>query len=217
LRGLEASWGVEAVGKVDGPVSRYINRRVSGLISGFIVSRGIPITPNQATFISFSTALAAAALIAAGHLIAGGILVEAASILDGVDGEIARARGQATRRGGFLDTMLDRYADLLIIAATALAAHAWGARGIPLLLAALAALSGDMMVSYLHARGQMDLGVHPASVGPLDSIASRDVRLLLLAILVAAGQPYAALWALAALAHLYSLAKLTYLLAKTGE
>jgi CDP-L-myo-inositol myo-inositolphosphotransferase len=200
------------VGKVDGPVSRLLNRKVSRRISGFIVSRDIPVTPNQMTLVTLCIALAAAGLILAGHLLWGGVLVEAASILDGVDGEIARARGQASRRGGFLDTMLDRYSDTVILAATAVAAYHLGAAPLPLLVASLAALSGDIMVSYLHARGQMDLGVHPASVGPLDSLGSRDVRLLLLSVLVAAGWPLAALLALAALAHTYALVKFLYLL-----
>lgn len=199
------------MGKVDGPVSRLLNRRISTRISGFIVSRGIPVTPNQMTLITLAVAMAAAALILLGHLLWGGILVEVSSILDGVDGEIARARGLASRRGGFLDTMLDRYSDITILAAVAVAAYHEGAPPLQLLVASLAALSGDVMVSYLHARGQMDLGVHPAAVGPLDSLGSRDVRLLLLAALVAAGQPLIALLALAALAHTYALVKFLYL------
>jgi CDP-L-myo-inositol myo-inositolphosphotransferase len=197
--------------KTEGPVSRYINRRVSSRITGFIVSHGISITPNQMSLIAFATALAAAALIARGELLLGGLLVQLSSILDGVDGELARALKLASRRGAFLDTMLDRYADIMVFAS--IIYYLTGSdvdRGLVALLG-FAAVTGDIMVSYLHARGQMDLGVHPAAVGPLDSLASRDVRLLLVAILVAVGRPLWALAAVAALAHTYTAVKFVYL------
>ncbi|WP_460125516.1 CDP-alcohol phosphatidyltransferase family protein [Stetteria hydrogenophila] len=200
-------------GKTEGPVSRLINRRVSGRITGFILNRGLPLTPNQVSLIAFATALAAAALIDRGELLIGGVLVELSSILDGVDGELARALGLASRRGAFLDTVLDRYADIAIYLATLhhlLESRAASPEAAALL--AFAAVTGDLMVSYIHARGQMDLGVHPASQGPLDSAASRDVRLFTLALLIAAGQPLPALAAVAALSHTYVAVKFLYLL-----
>ena len=55
-------------------------------------------------------------------LVLGGILVQAASILDGVDGEIARASLRESPFGGFLDSVLDRAADAAVLAALAVAA-----------------------------------------------------------------------------------------------
>ncbi|BAN90421.1 CDP-alcohol phosphatidyltransferase family protein [Aeropyrum camini] len=187
----------------DGPVSRLLNRRIASAIASAIIALQLPLTPNMLSLISFLTATAAAVLIALGHFLAGGILVQASSILDGVDGIVARKRGVASRAGGFLDTMLDRYADTVIYLAIAYAAS-----GIPGLekwavLAAVAAVSGDILVSYLHTRGERDAGVHPSLVGPLDSLASRDVRLLVIAVLTAVARPFEALAAVAFLSHVY--------------
>jgi CDP-L-myo-inositol myo-inositolphosphotransferase len=205
------------MGKHDGPVSRYINRRISGRITGFIVSRNIPITPNQVSLITFALSLLAAYIIAVGHLIVGGLLVQLSSILEGVDGELARARGMASSRGGFLDTMLDRYADISVILATIYVLASNSPLDTVTVLISALALTGDLMVSYIHARGVLDLGVHPASIGPLDSAASRDVRLLLLAILLIIGQPLGALAVLAVLTHVYVIVKFLYLLSYTGK
>ncbi len=200
----------------DGPVSRYLNRRVSTRITRFIVEHGLPVTPNQVSVATFLLSVVAAVLVAWGHLLIGGLLVQVSSILDGVDGELARATGRASRRGGFLDTMLDRYADILVLAATALAAYQASQDAFTVLLVSLLAVTGDLMVSYLHARGVMDLGVHPATVGPLDSLASRDVRLLLLALLLMVSAPLYALAAVGLLGHVYVVVKFAYMLSRAG-
>src|SRR5215218_5878409 len=96
----EARWAerflvANAAGKLrDGPVSRYFNRRLSRPISLLLVRRGV--SANAATALSFLTTLVAATALGLGSiwwaaLVAGGVLVQFASIVDGVDGEIARA------------------------------------------------------------------------------------------------------------------------------
>lgn len=42
-------------------------------------------------------------MIAAGWNIAGGILIQAVSVIDGVDGELARLKAQATRFGAVFE------------------------------------------------------------------------------------------------------------------
>jgi CDP-diacylglycerol--glycerol-3-phosphate 3-phosphatidyltransferase len=37
-------------------------------------------------------------------------------VLDGVDGQLARLTGRSSRTGAFLDSVLDRYADLAVVA-----------------------------------------------------------------------------------------------------
>ena len=74
----------------------------------------LPVTPNQITVASFLLGLLGASLLAladSSWWIAGGLLIQFASILDGCDGEIARLKKNASARGAWLDTMLDRYAD----------------------------------------------------------------------------------------------------------
>ena len=132
----------------DGPISTLINRRVSTRLSTLLYRKTSRITPNHVSMASFLLALLSALLIWFESLVLGGLLAQLSSILDGVDGELARLRGVASRLGGFLDTVLDRFADLSIIAAL-------GYQSLPLLppwatiiLTALAA-SGIILVSYI--------------------------------------------------------------------
>ncbi len=191
----------------DGPVSRYVNRRLSWPITMLIVRLRLPLTPNAVSLISFATALLAALLLATGNGVAGGILVQVSSVLDGVDGELARVTGRTSRRGGFLDAMLDRYADVAVLGGLAAMALAAGYEPAHVLALALAAVTGDLLVSYVHARGEASLGVHPALVGRVPQLASRDVRLFIVFIGALIGRPAETLAVIAALTHAYVAAK----------
>jgi len=97
----------------DGIISRHINRKVSVRISKILLNTEI--TPNQISVITFLIALSAAFMFLKGHIILGGILTQLTSIIDGVDGEIARMKKMQTKFGAYFDSILDRYADALII------------------------------------------------------------------------------------------------------
>lgn len=190
---------------VEGPVSRMLNRPLAVWIARRL-SGCSWVTPNMVSVASFIVAVVAGMLAWVGHLLASGILVQASSIIDGVDGSLARLTGRVSRAGGFLDTMLDRYADVVVY----LGAGGWLMKAEPsveTLLLVAAALSGDLMVSYLHTRGEKDAGVHPALVGPLDYYAGRDVRLLILAVGLATGLLVQAMAIIAVLSHVYVIVK----------
>ncbi len=195
----------------DGPVSRYLNRKVSKYITELIVRRNLRITPNQVSLIAFSMALLSSYLYLAELPVLAGILVQLSSIVDGVDGELARARGMESRRGAFLDAVLDRYADVSILISASL--YSLEFFGYWILPVALLALSGDLLVSYIHLRGEHDLGTHPALVGRVPGVASRDVRLFIvflfsLAEIFSPGSVGYSLVVLATLTHLYTSLKL---------
>lgn len=181
---------------LDGPVSRHINRRVSVPLAHVLART--PITPNQVSIIAFALALATVPLLAAGRNIEAGVLIQASSIVDGVDGDLARAKGMASRFGGLFDAVLDRYADVAI--AGGLAWFALAHEDAPgALLAGLAAAVGFLMVSYSRARLEREAGA--GATAEMLGVASRDVRLLALAIGAAAGQAYVALLAVGALSY----------------
>lgn len=173
---------------LDGPVSRYLNRRISVPVARMIAPT--PLTPNHVSIIACAMAFAALAMLGAGWNIAAGIVIQASSIVDGVDGDLARAKHMATRFGGVFDAVLDRFADCAIAAGMAWYAydsegwrHAW--------LVGFAAAVGFLLVSYSRARLEKEGGLDATS--ELLGIASRDVRLLLLALGCVVGQAY---WAL---------------------
>lgn len=97
----------------DGLISKLINRKFSLPLTK-VLSR-TPITANQVTFLSLVTALAGAVSFALHQPLLGGLLAQFCSILDGVDGEIARLKFLKSNYGALFDAILDRYADYLLV------------------------------------------------------------------------------------------------------
>ncbi len=81
---------------------------------GNILSR-IPLTPNQWTLLSLLVAVLAAAMIARSELLNGLLLFVLAGALDMVDGAVARARGEVSKLGGFIDGVADRFVEALFL------------------------------------------------------------------------------------------------------
>ncbi|MFQ5837795.1 MAG: NTP transferase domain-containing protein [Thermoplasmata archaeon] len=164
----------------DGPVSRHLNRRISARITEQLVKTSL--TPNQVSSIAFAVALVASVLFYLGDylfLVVGGILVQFSSILDGCDGEVARLKFSSTSRGGWIDSLMDRYADFLLI--VALAYGQWTASPQPQWwFGVFLALMGSYGVSYTAAafRSAGKGGLPPGPQIP----AKRDSRLLILAL-----------------------------------
>lgn len=105
----------------DGIISKLFNRKISTLISRFLVSTYI--TPNMVSLFILFLSIPTFFLLATGiypWLIVGGLLTQLMSILDGVDGEIARMKFSKSKWGGFLDANLDKYIDTTVIAGMAL-------------------------------------------------------------------------------------------------
>jgi phosphatidylglycerophosphate synthase len=111
---------VKATAKTtDGLVSRNINRPISQAISNLLLR--IPgIRPIQATMGTATLGvLMFAVLVLMGSpvgLVAGAILFQAASVFDGVDGEIARATYRSTTRGAMIDSLIDAATNLSFVA-----------------------------------------------------------------------------------------------------
>jgi len=95
-------------GKDDGPIARFINRPISTRISRRLATTSV--TPNQVSVATLGVGLLSAAFAAVGGFgawIVTGLLFQLASMLDGVDGEIARLKFQRSLRGEWVDTTCD--------------------------------------------------------------------------------------------------------------
>ena len=73
--------------------------------------------------------------------------MQLSSVVDGCDGELARLRHLATARGGWLDTMLDRYADAAVVVGITVG-YAAGHPGVLPWLGGMAAITGFLLASY---------------------------------------------------------------------
>ncbi len=131
------------------------------------------LTPNTITVIGLLLTLLASALVAGGWLLIGAAVLTVGSLLDAVDGALARAQGGGTAFGSFLDSTLDRAGEaILYIGVAAWFLTAFDQPTWPV-LAAVVALAGSFMVSYSRARAE-GIGLS-ASVG----LAPRTERLVL--------------------------------------
>lgn len=181
----------------DGYISRYLNRRVSDPLARLLVRT--PATPNQVSLAAFGIAVGSLVGFLFGLNIVGGLLAQLSSVVDGADGSLARLKGMSSDFGGFLDAVLDRYADILIVLGLTL----WSAgnEAYPgIWLAGFLAATGSICVSYTRARVGSD---HQRRFDTgLQSLASRDIRLFLIMIGAVIGQAYFCLIAIAALTNL---------------
>ena len=169
------------------------------------VGRGLVrlrLRPNHLTVIGLVVSLFAASAFIAGHLRSASLLLIAAGLCDLFDGALARASGQVTAFGAFLDSVIDRYSDLVVLLGiVVLFARTPNARGA---LVAMAGVVGSVMVSYTKARAE-SIGVD-CTVGMME----RPERLLCL---IAGGmfdllEP--ALWVLAVLSNVTALQRILF-------
>lgn len=184
----------------DGYISSLINRRGSVPLSALLSRTAL--TPDFITVLSFLGCLAGAGLLSFGQYatgLLGGLLVQAASVLDGCDGEIARLKRMATARGAWLDTVLDRYGDLAIAVAITLA-HSRLHPGSLTWIGGLVAASGFILASYVTKEFAIRHG-YPYPNDTLNRLKRRDLRIFGIFIGAVMGHPYVALVSLGLFSH----------------
>lgn len=205
---------LKATGKAgDGIVSRHVNRPISRAISHRLLRvRGME--PSHA---SAGTALIGLSMLLSllvggdAGLIVGALLFQAASIFDGVDGEMARATFRTSREGASLDSIIDACTNLAFI--TGVTINVWLAGDVVAAKAGAASLlilsTGLMLIGRRskaegesvnfetvkrHLRGG---GRRSAVVECLIHMTMRDFYAAACAIMIVAGQSHLVLLAFA--------------------
>lgn len=128
----------------EGPVDALINWRFSMRITRVLARRSLAVTPNQVTVVAILLGLAAALVATGGGyamIALAGVMFEANSILDSVDGELARLRFQYSKLGQWLDNLSDEVVDNAFVVGVA-----WSLGGIWLPLA-LGAAGGRLVTA----------------------------------------------------------------------
>jgi len=166
-------------------------------------------SPTAFNLLGVAFGCAAGALFATGRSNLGGWAVLLGGAADVLDGRIARAQGVDGARGAFLDSTLDRFAEVGAFVGLAVYFQA----STPALVAVATALGGSLLVSYARARGE-SVGI-VCKVG----VMQRAERLLLVgfggildpAVTAAAGwQPGTLLFGLVALVAVGTLGTAAY-------
>ncbi|MGN6031372.1 MAG: CDP-alcohol phosphatidyltransferase family protein [Thermomicrobiales bacterium] len=185
-----------------------ISERIGTWVRGYMLHVGawfakVGITPNMATVIGLLLNCVVATIIALGHPVWGGILLLVASAFDMVDGAIARSTGKVSRFGGFLDSTLDRYSEIVVYVGLLIWMNTTENDHLASLLIVIAS-SGALMISYARARAEA-IG-YSASVG----LVARPERVVLLAICLIIREPLWALWILAVATHVTAFARIIH-------
>ncbi len=139
------------------------------------------IPPSGWTALSLLAALASSyfyALQSINTIVYAGVMLLLSGFFDVVDGAVARATNRVSNVGAYLDSSLDRLAEVAVFTGVMLGGYA------PAYLVLLA-LSFSLLVSYSRARGE-SLGVKVFGVG----VGERAERIIVLAVLTLAGFVY---------------------------
>lgn len=110
------------------------------------------VEPDVVSVAAFIVAVVAGACFALNLAVVGGVLAVVNGVLDVLDGEIARRFDRASPRGNFVDHLLDRASDVVILAGVAL--HP----GVPFPLG-VAALVAVVLVSYTGTQYEAVTGI----------------------------------------------------------
>jgi CDP-L-myo-inositol myo-inositolphosphotransferase len=196
----------------DGYISKHINRKMSEPMAGLLAKTKV--APNQMTWAAFGIALLSFVSFVLGHNVIAGILVQLSSIVDGVDGSLARLKGMTSEFGGFLDSVLDRYADILIVLGLTLWSLSHETYS-GIWLAGFLAISGTICISYTRARIGSNYR-HLFDKG-FKSLASRDMRLFLIMLGAVSGQAYLCLILIAVLTNLVVFYRLFHMYRCLGQ
>jgi CDP-diacylglycerol--glycerol-3-phosphate 3-phosphatidyltransferase len=137
----------------------------------------VGLTPDALTLIGFAITVVGAVLVSQQLWLAGGIVVLLGGVFDLFDGTLARATGQVSKLGAFLDSVFDRWGESIvylgIVVGCSFAGFTEGA------ILAAAAMGAAFMVSYTRAKSEglgFTAGSGMASIG----IMPREVRLIVL-------------------------------------
>jgi phosphatidylglycerophosphate synthase len=167
-------------------IGRYVSwpiQRLAALLAG------TGIHPNVITWSALVANFWAGVLFAEGRFQAAGGMVIAAGLCDLLDGPVARLQNRVSLFGGFLDSILDRYADFLLF--LGLLVYYVELNRFRYAILAGAAMAGAVMVSYAKARAESL--VAGREVGFWD----RPERLALIILAALSNRMGLALWILA--------------------
>lgn len=157
-------------------------------IAALLAATGIP--PNVITWAALAGNFWAGVLFAEGRFAAAGGMMILAGLCDLLDGPVARRQNRISLFGGFLNSIVDRYADLILFLGL-LVYYAQVNRFRYAVLAG-AAMAGAVMVSYAKARAE-SLVPSSEEVGFWD----RPERLVLMILGALSNRMEIALWILA--------------------
>jgi CDP-diacylglycerol--glycerol-3-phosphate 3-phosphatidyltransferase len=156
--------------------------------------------PNTITILGLVGNAIGAAFLSQGQLTIGGIIILAIGPVDALDGTMARLRGMEGKFGAFVDSVTDRYSELVIFGG--LLYYYVDQGNVLASMLVFLATAGSVLVSYIRSRGQsLDWDTR---VG----ILTRMERYLVLAPTLIFNIPIVGLWIVAIFANVTAIQRI---------
>ncbi len=162
----------------------------------------IGILPNTMTLIGLAGHTLGAFFLFQGKMLIGGLILFALAPIDALDGTMARLRGEPSSFGAFVDSVTDRYSELIIFLALIIF-YAQQSEWLNCIVVYMAA-SGSVMVSYVRSRAE-SLG-YEAKVG----ILTRMERYFVLIPAFILNIPMIGLWIVAVMANVTAIQRIIH-------
>ncbi|UCD07345.1 MAG: CDP-alcohol phosphatidyltransferase family protein [Candidatus Aenigmatarchaeota archaeon] len=180
---------------------------------GIVFSR-IGLSPNQWTFLTIVPAIIALYFLVEKQFLVAAIFFIISAFIDLVDGSVARVMGKTSRLGAYLDTIMDRYVEGVIVFALLfsglpgfyLPAYAW----------IFIYIFGSLMTTYAKSAAKEKELVYEELKGGLLERAERMV-ILFIGILLASIQPVYLTYVIVILAVLSNISALQRIWIATRE
>ncbi len=161
-------------------ISNEARTRVKRIFEPIALGMGrLGLTPDMLTLIGFAITVTGAGIVALERFTIGGIVVFIGGAFDMFDGTLARATGKVSRLGAFMDSVFDRWGEVIVYTGIIIGGEMGGHTRVPILAAI--AMGSAFMVSYVRAKSEglgFTSGTGMAAVG----IMPREIRLVILSI-----------------------------------
>jgi CDP-diacylglycerol--glycerol-3-phosphate 3-phosphatidyltransferase len=162
-------------------ISNESRGRIKKIFEPIALGMGrLGLTPNGLTLIGFAITALGSVLVGVQAWVVGGIVVFVGGVFDMFDGTLARATGQTSKFGAFMDSTFDKAGEILVFLGCIAALANANVGTVPVLVAA-AAMGASIMVSYTRAKSDAlgySSGMGLAAVG----IMPREVRLVIISL-----------------------------------
>jgi CDP-diacylglycerol--glycerol-3-phosphate 3-phosphatidyltransferase len=191
-------------------ISNRVGHRLDPYLNSVLKTfLGQKLNPNLFTFFGLFATLTASFLIIKNSWLLAGLGIILSGLFDLFDGAIARNLGKVTAFGAFLDSVLDRYSDLLLLLAFLIYYLKRGDSSLAILTSLVSI--GTVLIPYIRARAEA-LQI-PCNIGLME----RAERIILLSAGTLFNWMEPILWVMAILTHFTVLQRIFYVWKKLRQ
>ncbi|MBW1678748.1 MAG: CDP-alcohol phosphatidyltransferase family protein [Deltaproteobacteria bacterium] len=184
-------------------ISEKLNHRLDNVLARIAqIIFGKNVHPHFLTFMGLFINVGAAVCLGMGYWVIGGCLIILAGFFDISDGAVARVSNKETSFGGFLDSVVDRYSDIVLLIGI-IWYYAKGGESGYIFLACIV-LMGCILIPYTRAKAEVF--INRCNIGLME----RAERTIFLAMGSIFNVMNFVLWILAILTHITVIQRIYY-------